>query len=86
MKLQAIAGGCGWGGIASTHAWPPSYMAGSHPAPLAADQPCSSRLVVQADRPNHHNSRGSSGSRTRNIATGEHPLVHALVAGHHPLG
>jgi hypothetical protein len=26
------------------------------------------------------------GSRTRHIATGEHPLVHALVAGHHPLG
>ena len=36
-------------------------MAGSHPAPLAADHPCSSRLVVQADRPNHHSLRGSSG-------------------------
>jgi hypothetical protein len=61
VNSKLSLGECGWGGIASTHAWPPSYMAGSHPAPLAADQPCSSRLVVQADRPNHHNSRGSSG-------------------------
>jgi hypothetical protein len=85
VNSKLSLGECGWGGIASTHAWPPSYMAGSHPARLAADHPCSSRLVVQADWPNHHNSRGSL-SRTRHITTGEHPLVDAFVAGHHPLG
>jgi hypothetical protein len=60
-ELQAIAGGVRLGWHRQHPCLPPSYMAGSHPAPLAADQPCSSRLVVQADRPNHHNSRGSSG-------------------------
>jgi hypothetical protein len=61
VKLQAIAGGVRLGWHRQHPCLASSYMAGSHPAPLAADQPCSSRLVVQADRPNHHNSRGSSG-------------------------
>jgi hypothetical protein len=63
-----------------------AYMAGSHPAPLAADQPCSSRLASKPIGPITTTRVAPQGSRTRHIATGEHPLVHALVAGHHPLG
>jgi hypothetical protein len=89
VELQALVGGSA-AGAASTAPMP--GLQATWPVRIALRWPLTNPARVDWSSkpigPIAHSFRGSSGvkSRGRHIANGEHPLVHALVAGNHPLG